>query len=140
MFYSFYFTEGHVNSFGLPPYGYGRYINFHVYIDTQNGKILSAADLFTDTSEMKKKLKERVINFYKDPKYGIDFNTFTADFEKAFTTPACDGGIDFTLKEDAVTLIYWLPEDGEHEKVWTGVEFYYDEMQDVLNPQYAVMR
>ncbi|MBR5422009.1 MAG: hypothetical protein IK115_12765 [Lachnospiraceae bacterium] len=140
MFYSFYFNTGRANSFGLPPAGYGLYIDFHVYIDVNNGKILSAADLFTDASEIKKQLKERVESWYKDPKYGIDFNSFEADFEKAFNTPACDGGVDIRIEDDCVNLSWWKPEDEDHEKVWCNMEFYYDELQSVLNPDYAVMR
>ncbi|MCR5250047.1 MAG: hypothetical protein K6E50_05520 [Lachnospiraceae bacterium] len=140
MFYSFYYSEGRANTLGLPPAEHGKYYHYRVTIDVQSGKVLSAADLFSDATQVKEQMKQRVLDFYSAPKYGLDLDHFDEEFEKAFSTPACEGGLDFLILEDKVTLIYQKPEDGKHEKLWTSLDFFYDDLQDVLSSEYAVVR
>ena len=135
MLYSFRFDEGRVNSFGMKPYGYGTYHAFNVYIDAEKGNILRVADLFTDPDKACRPLYDRVINSYEE-----DTAEFQKEFGRMIRIPAAEGGLDFSLNDEGVTLIYQKRTNYDEDSIYTSVLVYYDELQNELNPAYAVVR
>ena len=54
--------------------------------------------------------------------------------------PAAEGGLDFSLNDEGVTLIYQKRTNYDEDSIYTSVLVYYDELQNELNPAYAVVR
>ncbi|MBR3306807.1 MAG: hypothetical protein IKI75_06085 [Lachnospiraceae bacterium] len=141
MFYNFYFTEGHVNSFGLDPWGYGTYIHFRVYFDAESGKMLSVSDLVNDPEHFRDLLLEQLKNGYTAE--GLDELFASEEYRdtllEELSKPAYEGGIDFYLDDEGINIVYTRKIPGKDD-FYRNIPFYYEDLQDELNPRYAVKR
>ena len=130
-----------MNSFGLDPWGYGTYIHFRVYFDAESGKMLSVSDLVNDPEHFRDLLLEQLKNGYTAE--GLDELFASEEYRDALleelSKPAYEGGIDFYLDDEGINIVYTRKIPGKDD-FYRNIPFYYEDLQDELNPRYAVKR
>ncbi len=138
-FLTFFMSEGHANALGLGKYGVGTYRYTRYCVDAGTGKILCAADLFTDTDA----LADAVMDALAD-RYGsrsrfeeiFSAENYREKLIRALRLPECEGGAGFMPAYDRLNL-YLSGEAGRKDGAMTEVWLYYDSLQDIMNDRYA---
>ena len=140
-FYSFLVTEGHAC---YPDPGNGKYGNYPYWrynVDVETGKILTAADVFTDSETacrvLTEALRSRYGTYSEEGKF-IHSDDFPKELSRFIDRPGPEGiswyagydGVEFIFPAALFSMTDYEP----HQTL------YYDELQDVLNGTYCTVR
>ena len=140
LFYSFLVSEGHANSLGVGKYGYGYYPNITYNIDTETGKILTVADLFTDRKTAYQVILDSMVGSWGTHNEAGQF-IHSEEFPKKldeFLDKTGPGSINWTATYDYLELYFPTDMFTMYDSSVREI-LYYDELQDVLNDRYCTV-